>query len=182
MCNNVKQDLDHPQLWAGVRFFFQLVNFLSCPLLSTDLVFSSLRKSATAKGLCRRFTTYIYWAEKQLAALCPQLHCLPAGNGMHESFIRGGEPLSVVSDLEICIRTQTHRKWKSTGGGQRLDIPRWWPQTHLHTPGWPGLQCCHHSTRRQKSWKHLCFNSSAENGFEKEPPYCYMFLFCAVLH
>lgn len=110
MCNNVKQDLDHPQLWAGVRFFFQLVNFLSCPLLSTDLVFSSLRKSATAKGLCRRFTTYIYWAEKQLAALCPQLHCLPAGNGMHESFIRGGEPLSVVSDLEICIRTQTHRK------------------------------------------------------------------------
>lgn len=92
--------------------FFQLVNFLSCPLLSTDLVFSSLRKSATAKGLCRRLTTYIYRVEKQLAALCPQLRRLPAGNGMHESFIRGGEPLSVISDLEICMHTQIHRKYK----------------------------------------------------------------------
>lgn len=161
--------------------FFQLVDFLSCPLLSTDLVFSSLRKSATAKGLRRRFTTYIYRVEKQLEALCPQLRRLPACNGMHESFIRGGEPLSVISDLEICMRTQTHHKCKSTGGGQRLKIPRWWLQTHLNTPGWPGLQCCHHSTRRQKIWMHLCFDSFAENVFQKEPesPYyatCFYFV------
>lgn len=74
--------------------------------------------------------------EKQVVALCSQLKCLPATDGIHESFIRRWR-LSPTGDPHICMRTQTQSKRTSrhgrqmTLGDKTLNIPRQWPHTHV---------------------------------------------------
>lgn len=119
--------------------------------------------SMTTKCLCCKRTACRYLTETQLAALCPQLRCLPVSNGIHET---DGEPLSCRNDPEICMCTQTHCKLTRSRSRQTT-LGR---TNTRHSSGVAACIYTHQcdlSTGGQTTLMHLCLQASAENVLEK---------------
>lgn len=121
------------------------------------------------KRLCCKCTTYAYLSEKQLTALCLQLHCLPASNGTHESFIRRRTMSPYINDQEICMRTQTHKKPQQTNdfwADKYSTFLRVATHAHIY---WHqgGLVVIDTSFNWRANDIDLCFQSSAKNILEQ---------------